>query len=295
MAVPRERAQDTAKDTTDTTVGRVVRHAEDLTRGALLAPAMVLVLALTAALPVPTAPGRRPPAVVITTAGDAALVPDITALVDTAVARAIASVGYGWGPVLVVVPEDAGALASLSRTGDVSGTAAVTTAADRGPSRVLVNPQAFGRLSRLGRQVVITHEVVHVATADLTGPDTPAWLAEGFADHVAYLGVDQPLYLAAQELHAQVRAGQPPRQLPADTAFAVGNADASASYQAAWLAVALLHQRYGTDGLLEIYREVGRSRGAGGEAVDRALRRRGSSLEQFVADWSALLRRRLGG
>ena len=52
-----------------------------------------------------------------------------------------------------------------------------------------INDEKFTSLQRAwgkqDRQVVIQHEMVHLALADLTRPWTPAWLAEGMAMHYA--------------------------------------------------------------------------------------------------------------
>ena len=97
-----------------------------------------------------------------------------------------------WRPAVVVeVPASA---ADLDETvGAAAGTyaaiAAVTTTAgsDTGPSapvHVFVNPDVTAGLRRAGAQVVMSHELVHVATDAARTPMEP-WLLEGFADYVA--------------------------------------------------------------------------------------------------------------
>ena len=53
------------------------------------------------------------------------------------------------------------------------------------PIHVIVNPEATDRLSELGREVLLTHEAVHVATRSPASP-APTWLVEGYADQIAY-------------------------------------------------------------------------------------------------------------
>jgi len=158
----------------------------------------------------------RPGILVLGHPGQAPLMRDVAGLAALAVPDVSAVWGEQWSEqVVVLVPADATELAGLlGSDGDLSRIAAVATAEltgtgdyDPAGDRVLVNPTPFTTLSPLGRQVVLTHEVAHVATRAATGPSVPAWLAEGLADHIAYLDVDVPLALAARELKADVLAG----------------------------------------------------------------------------------------
>jgi hypothetical protein len=153
-------------------------------------------------------------------------------------AAAVPRVTAAWGPwrerVVVLVPEDTEELAGLlGSDGDLSRIAAVATAELRGGrdeydpagDRVLVNPETFAGLGAVGRQVVLTHEVTHVATRRASGPAVPGWLAEGFADLVGYTGVDLPLSVTAADLAGEVRAGRVPRRCrptPTSRAAALG-------------------------------------------------------------------------
>ncbi len=96
----------------------------------------------------------------------------VAAQTDTAVDRVRASWGPGWSQrVVVLVPGDAAGLADLVPGGRLDGLAAVTLPDQRGSAgRVVLDPVALGRLSEVGRQVVLTHEVTHVATAARPGP-----------------------------------------------------------------------------------------------------------------------------
>ena len=211
--------------------------------------------------------------------------------VDASVPRVTAV----WGPrwvrrVVVLVPADGAELQRLlGGPGDYSRIAALATAelaSGAGGSapvgdRVVVNPVNFAKLGSLGRRVVLTHEVTHVATRAQTGPGTPTWLVEGFADYVGYLGVTVPYRVSAQELRTAVRRGRVPTRLPADLDFDGGNADLAQVYEQAWLAANLLAERHGRAGLVRFYRAV-----AGGQPVDATLRELfGTDLRRFTADW----------
>ena len=52
--------------------------------------------------------------------------------------------------------------------------------------RVVLDPTAYGRLTASGRDVVLTHELAHVAVRSTVPGRPAAWLAEGYADHVGY-------------------------------------------------------------------------------------------------------------
>ena len=234
-----------------------------------------------------------------------ALLDQVAALTAAAVPRVTAA----WGPwrqrVVVLVPGDAQDLAGLlGSTGDLSRIAAVATAELRGGEgeydpagdRVLVNPETFAGLGTVGRRVVLTHEVTHVATRRASGPAVPGWLVEGFADLVGYTGVDLPLSVTAADLAAEVRAGRVPAGLPADADFEGGSARLSQAYQGSWLAVRLLDERHGRAALLRLYRAVGARRGVPtATAVEDALRAElGTSTAALTRDWRASLQRDLG-
>ncbi len=205
--------------------------------------------------------------------------------------------------VVVLVPSTTKEMASLlSRPQDLSRIAAVaTTEPSAGSSavvdRVLVNPESFGPLGAIGRQVVLRHEVTHVATRRATGPSTPAWLAEGFADYVAYKGAGVPLPLAAADLREDVRAGRLPLQLPATDAFSGASPQLAQAYQQSWLAVRLLAERYGEPALLSAYRAIGARTlaGAPAAAVSAELERAfGLDTAELTDQWRADLQRQLG-
>jgi hypothetical protein len=213
--------------------------------------------------------------------------------------------GTGWRRgAVVVVPTSGDELRELlDPAGDYSQIAAVATAElaggtgefDPAGDRILVNPDTFGRLGRLGRRVVLAHELSHVATRKATGPGVPAWLAEGFADYIAYRDVDLPLAVSARELRGDVRAGRVPTALPEDAAFNGSNPQLAQAYEQSWLAVRLLARRSGDAALLRFYRAVGATRGvAAADAVEAALRAElGTSTAELVRDWRASLQRDL--
>jgi hypothetical protein len=221
---------------------------------------------------------------------------------DAAVPRVTAVWGTGWAQrVVLLVPDSAAELARVvPDAGDLSQIAAVATAELVSPTtgyhpvgdRVLVNPLNFRDLGPIGRRVVLTHEVTHVASRSSTGPQVPTWLVEGLADYVGYQGVTLPLSVSAEELRADVRAGRVPTALPSDSAFDGGRKDLAQTYEKSWLAVVLLARRYGQAAVLRLYRDTGAdlSSGALARAMATDLH---TSVGAFTALWRADLMRRL--
>ncbi|MDP9101926.1 MAG: hypothetical protein M3N21_07255, partial [Actinomycetota bacterium] len=244
---------------------------------------------------------RRGPVTVIGRAGNRALVAAIAVDAELAVQRVTAVWGSTWsGRVVIDVPMSVREAATLVGPAvDLLNVAAVETALSTGPpggpsygDRVVVNPATFARLSGLGRRVVLTHEVMHVASRQATGPDVPIWLVEGLADYVAYLGAALPVVEVASELASDVAAGQLPTRLPRDADFRAADPNVAQAYEQSWLAVRLLATRYGTGAVLDLYRRLGAYRGApNGQALDAVLRSRlRTSRADFVRSWLRALR-----
>lgn len=220
--------------------------------------------------------------------------------------RAVPAVNRSWkGPwsrkVVLRVPRSLDQMAALldSPAASYRGIAAVTTGrpgsrpTDAPADRITVNPDAFGELGDLGRQVVITHETVHVATRADTASWTPLWLSEGVADWIGYRETGRTPAQIAPELSRDVRAGRLPERLPEAAAFGTTRDGLVQAYEMAWLACRMIAERYGQDALVELYRAVGeRGRGRGG--VDRVMREvLGVGVEGFTRQWRAEIAREL--
>jgi hypothetical protein len=222
------------------------------------------------------------------------------------VPRVSAAWGASWEQaVVVLVPASQQELAELMATDDDLSRIAGLATAELGDrelgqeptgERILVNPDVFAGLSPNGRRLVLTHELTHVATRRATGPATPTWLAEGYADYVGFTGMSLPLSVTAAQLQVDVRAGRLPARLPVDADFSGANPALTQAYEQSWFAVRLLADQHGQDGMLRFYRAVGRDAGTDPEgAVERALRSElGTSTAQLTADWRAAMQRELG-
>ncbi|MYS46772.1 hypothetical protein GTY23_37445, partial [Streptomyces sp. SID5998] len=221
--------------------------------------------------------------------------------------RAVPAVSRAWGEdwsrrVVVLVPGSLDRMAALlgSTAAGYRGIAAVTTGetgGGRAPAdRVIVNPDAYGVLGPVGKQVVLTHETTHVATRAHTTAATPLWLSEGYADWVGYRGAGRTPDEVAPELQRAVAAGEEPAALPADADFGfAGDATRLAqAYEGGWLACRMIAAHWGEDRLDAFYRAVGAHQRRAG-AVEDALRTvLDTTLPEFTARWRAYLRAQLG-
>ncbi|MEU7987850.1 hypothetical protein AB0B56_23550 [Streptosporangium canum] len=192
--------------------------------------------------------------------------------------RARRTVGRIWGPVrpVILFPATDAEAAALAGAGSTGGLAAMATA-----DRVIVLPSGYARLSAIGRDVVITHELTHVATGATRGGRVPMWLSEGFADYVGYRDAGIGVREAAAELAAEVRAGTLPARLPGAADFAPGAPRLAQAYEEAWLACRYIAERFGEKALVRLY----------GSDVGSAL---GLSPAELTAAWRDHLRRELG-
>ncbi|SNR67842.1 hypothetical protein [Actinomadura mexicana] len=219
--------------------------------------------------------------------GDGAGLDGIAGRLDAAVPVVTSVFGKGWAQrVVALVPADATLASALAGPGQSLGqiaalaTVAPAAGGGRGEDRVIVSPGTFGRLNELGRDVVLTHELTHVATGGARDRRTPLWLIEGFADYVGYRRVKISARSAAGELRREVSAGRAPSALPAADAFAGGSPRLSQSYQEAWLACRMVADRYGEAALVRLYRAAGRAPEAA--ALRDVL---GLTRERFTALW----------
>lgn len=202
----------------------------------------------------------------------------------------------GWDePIVVEVPADGADLdRALGRPPGASRSVAAVTAPvgenTDAPVHVFLNPDRMSTLRDLGAQVVISHEVAHLATS-AAGSPAPLWLVEGFADYVALRDVRLSRALKARTLLKEVRRSGVREALPDADSFETRGRRLGAAYEAAWLACVVLADAGGERALLSLYRDADR-----GVDLDRALRRRfGFGVAELTAQWRDLQRELASG
>ncbi len=213
--------------------------------------------------------------------------------------QAAAQVDAAWGTrwprrVVVLVPSQLRQAAALlgrsagadTQFGGLDQWAALTitpAGAAGGADRVVVVPGAFDRLTPIGQQVVLAHELTHIATREARVLP-PLWLQEGFAEYVGYLGSGlSPAQIAAEAL-PQVRLDGPPVELPADAAFDTARGDVAAAYAQSWAACAVVALDGGVQRVVAFYRA------AASTGLDAAITTvLGQTRAQFQLAWSQYL------
>jgi len=204
-------------------------------------------------------------------------------------------------PVLVLLPgTTAEAQALLGRRTAGVGEVAATTEGPRGPDgratgdRVVVDPEARARLTEEGQEVVLAHELAHVAVrANLAG-SPPRWLSEGYADHVGYGRADLPEAALVAPLARAVRRGAAPRQLPSAADLDPATHDIDVAYLASWQAVEAVADSHGEPALEALVRActtVGDAEVAENACTEAMPEVLGETREQLTREWS----RRLAG
>ncbi|MBD3926987.1 hypothetical protein IEZ26_20370 [Nocardioides cavernae] len=194
-------------------------------------------------------------------------------------------------PVVVEVPATAAALDETlgARPGTYAGIAAVTAPVGRasdgdGPVHVFVNPDVSDGLRRVGAQVVMSHELVHVATDAVRKPVEP-WLLEGFADYVALRGTRLPDRVTLGRAIAAARRDGVPDALPTAADFDTRTRDLQARYEEAWLACRIIAERLGEEGLVQVYDD------ASSQPVTEALAAAGLPVGALSHTWQEVLRK----
>jgi hypothetical protein len=196
--------------------------------------------------------------------------------IRAALPGAVGAVTAFWGAqwprrAVIVATDSAAAFAGLARSqGDTAAAAAATVSGDDSGSsalgqRVVFTPGATGDLPGPALDVVLRHELTHVAARPRTADTAPKWLTEGVAEYVGRLGTYRALSDAAPDLADRVRAGQLPSVLPDDAAFDVAGPDAQVAYQTAWSFAAFAAEAYSPQRLRALYLRL-----AGGPSTTQA-------------------------
>ena len=165
-------------------------------------------------------------------------------------------------------PAGSGAAPVAATTEGPTGSAGTATG-----DRVVLDPTAFGRLTPSGREVVLTHELAHVAVRSTVPGRPAAWLAEGYADHVGYARADVTTRRLVAPLVSAIRTGNGPGELPSASDLRPASGDIEVPYLAGWQAVELVAAEHGEAALRRLVSQ-GSSTGSDADAeaaTDAAL------------------------
>ncbi|MGV9671971.1 hypothetical protein ACWDPV_15480 [Gordonia sp. NPDC003504] len=216
---------------------------------------------------------------------------------------AVRAVTAWWGPrwprrAVVVTTATDDEFQALAGTASDTGAAAATiyahldlSAASATGQRIVLTPEVAD-LPDPALEVVLRHELTHVATRAQTAPTAPMWITEGVPEYVGRKGTYTRLEDAAPDLAAAVRSGRTPAGLPADEQFAVGSDASRLAYQTAWSMAAFVAGRFGEEKLKSLYVGVA----ASGEQArqDAAIAATlGIPRDTLVGQWRAWLTREL--
>lgn len=200
------------------------------------------------------------------------------------------------GRAVIVIPATPSELSRLlDATFDVSNFVAVAASSvdlDEGwnpVTRVIINPDTFLRRTRATQIRIMTHELVHVATRQASGPFVTSFVEEG----IAQLAESEQLPRLSQAAPG-LRSGFD-GTLPEDFEFfSGGGAAIRRSYLKALTAAIYINERYGIAKFNDFYAALGSARIEPGVAsfhLDRAMQSAlGLSLAEFVRAWGGAVR-----
>jgi hypothetical protein len=217
--------------------------------------------------------------------------------------RAYGQVAAAWTgrwerKAVILVPRDEAEAERLVGARDLSQVAAVASssvesgAAERVlGNRIVVNSSNVVRYDDLNLQILITHEMTHVATRTL-GDGVPLLLVEGFADWAALDGLGYPLAVTRPALAGRVRAGGFDGVLPGDREFRGG--DASVAYDEGSAFCLWVAETYGEQRLRALYTAFAGSSPPSPAELDRGFARvLGTNRRVAERRWAAWVRERL--
>jgi hypothetical protein len=155
------------------------------------------------------------------------------------------------------------------------------------PARIIVDRSTLGGHPPDIVELILTHEMAHVATRRASGPHVPLWLEEGLAEWMARVpGDGADLYFANQ-----VASGAIEPRLATDRQFRKGNAEELfLQYQSSRSAVAYFIERWGYGKFVHFYKALGDSHNKYGSRAKhlRSEMRRftGLSLSKLERQWA---------
>lgn len=163
--------------------------------------------------------------------------------------------------------------------------------------RLVVGPDVVRQLSPEGLDVVMRHELTHVAMRSTGTAAVPSWASEGLAEYAGYEGVPDDRRERREDLlslRAAVDAGIWVGALP-DPAQLQDPDTRVLAYTAGWLGIVVLIEAFGLDAVTEAMRPVDGAEQARDdqERADAFLQRLGVQREWLEGRWHSELERRV--
>jgi hypothetical protein len=206
--------------------------------------------------------------------------------------------------VVIMVPSSESEAEKIAAVRDISAAAAVAaTSTEPGPvdkilgARIVVNP-AIRRYDQLNLQVVVTHEMTHVATR-FVGTGVPLFLVEGFADFAALRDVDLPLRSTRPSLTSAVADGSFDGKLPSAKVFELRTANdrsRALAYDKGSTFCLWVERTWGLDTVRSLYRSFEGEDGPPSQAVTDSKFKEvlGISFATAQSRWAKFVRSNFG-
>ena len=158
-------------------------------------------------------------------------------------------------------------------------------------NRIVVNTSNVVRYNPLNLQILLTHEMTHVATRTL-GDAVPLLLVEGFADYAALKPVGFSFASTRPALNHRVDTGGFDGVLPSDAEFRSG--DAAVAYDEGSAFCQWVAATFGSGKLQALYREFRGSGSTSTSELDRGFKDvLGISRPTAERRWAAWVRDQL--
>jgi hypothetical protein len=217
--------------------------------------------------------------------------------------RAYAQVGAAWTggwerKAVILVPRDQDEAEQLVGARDLSRVAAVASSSVESGSaelvlgnRIVVNTDNVVRYNDLNLQILITHEMTHVATRTV-GAGVPLLLVEGFADWTALKPIGFSFASTRPALNQRVDSGRFDGVLPTDREFR--GPDAAVAYDEGSAFCLWVATTFGAGKLQALYREFAGPGSTSSSELDRGFRDvLGVSRRTAEGRWAAWVRDQL--
>ena len=195
--------------------------------------------------------------------------------------------------IVIEVPSTAAELQRITHdTADLSNFVAfVASSVNREHGFTPTGPRMFVNVGHLlkypesAQLSIFAHELIHVLTREVSGPNVPTWIEEGLANVGG----------GASDLFARVQTGPPPSTFPTSERFVTGAVtQIQAAYAQSQVAIQVLIDKFGRDAMERFYKALGAQRIVAGTEQYHVRKALLDTLHWSYDDWIAAWRKRLG-